>query len=97
METCNKISIEDENIKHFNVSPNGKVEVRRKGKEIMSSHLRDLKENPRHAMGAHIQSILMLILLYQTSLLKIIIIKILEVRENMNMSVIDHAFSQLGS
>jgi hypothetical protein len=53
METCNKISVEDENIQHFNVSPNGKVEVRRKGKEIMSSHGILSSNNPQRKSLVH--------------------------------------------
>lgn len=53
METCNKISVEDENIQHFNVSPNGKVELRRKGKEIMSSHGNISSKRPQRKALVH--------------------------------------------
>lgn len=51
LKTCNKMSAEDENVQHLNESPNDKMEVRRKGKEIMSSHgFRSPKHHQRKAL-----------------------------------------------
>lgn len=93
METCNKISVEDENIQHFNVSPNGKVELRRKGKEIMSSHGNISSKRPQRKALVHNGHISPINIDVDATVSHKSLKKIPEVRENMNVSVADDAYT----
>jgi ribosome-associated protein YbcJ (S4-like RNA binding protein) len=93
METCNKISAEDENIQHFNVSTNGKVEVRRKGKEIMSSHGILSSKNPQRKYQVHNGCISPISIDVDATILEKTVKTIPEVGDNMNVNVTDNAYT----
>lgn len=93
METCNKISVEDENIQHFNVSPNGKVELRRKGKEIMSSHGILSSKRPQRKALVHNGRIAPINIDVDATISDKSLKKIPEVHDNMKVSVTDNAYT----
>jgi hypothetical protein len=93
METFNKISAEDESIQHFNASPNGKVEVRRKGKEIMSSHGILSSKKPQRKALVHNGRISPISIDVDATISEKSMKKIPEVGDNMNASVTDNAYT----
>lgn len=97
MEICNKMSAEDENVQHLNESFNGKMEVRRKGKEVMSSHgFLSPKQHQRKALvrNGRISPINIDV---DATISDKSVKEIPEMGDNMKVSVIDDAYTDRNS